>query len=244
MGMRCQPQLENYRTRTFTALVCSILCALLWLATAGNLPAHAQECLTEPDLTAPIDGHWYYRIDRATHLKCWYVGQSGGKRHHAKAKTRPSRRDVAPRTASAPGPAPEKSDKTSWRLLDEPKEVPPDKKVPPDTVHSAAPEETTASDRRAEPAAATTAGGEDVYLESSFDGSPPTIWPALSGTDLAAGAARNDALIKPQHITAGLAAALTFIAIMISTSSAVRRPRRRARRQFPKPGKARMCASS
>jgi hypothetical protein len=241
MGMRWQPQLENDTARPVTALVCSILCGLLWLATLGNLPAHAQECLTDPDLSAPTDGHWYYRIDRATHLKCWYVGEPGGKRHNARAKARPSRRDVAPATASAPRAAPEKTEKTSWRLLDEPKEVlpnkevPPDKQVPPAIVRSAAPEETTTSDRRAEPAAARIAG-DDEYLESSFDGAPPTIWPALSAADLAASAPRNEA--------AGLAAALTFIAIMISTSSAVRRPRRRSRRQFPAPREARMRASS
>jgi hypothetical protein len=76
-------------------------------------------------------------------------------------------------------------------------------------------------------AAPTIGGVEDEYLESSFDGSRPLIWPVLSAADLVAGAPRNEFLIKPEHITAGLAAALTFIAIMISTGSVVHRRRRR-----------------
>jgi hypothetical protein len=61
---------------------------------------------------------------------------------------------------------------------------------------------------------------------------------------IAAGAPRNEFFLKPEHVTASLAAALTFIAIMISTSSFVRRPRRRYRRQFPMPREARMRATS
>ncbi len=220
------------------AFVRTMLCALIWLAILENLPARAQECVTEPDLKTPQDGHWYYRIDRATHLKCWYVAQPGVKLHQAKPKVQPLRRDVAQTTASAPSAAPAKPDRTSWRLFDEPKEV------TSNIVRSAAPEEITTSDRPAEPAASVTAGVEDEYLESSFGGSPPMIWPVLSATDLAAGAPRNEFFLKPEHVTASLAAALTFIAIMISTSSAVRRPRRRYRRQFPMPREARMRASS
>src|SRR5260370_15295413 len=102
MGMRCQPQLENPMTRLVTAFVRTILYALIWLAILENLPARAQECLTEPDLKTPQDGHWYYRIDRTTHLKCWYVGQPGVKLHQAKPKVHPLRRDVVQTTASAP----------------------------------------------------------------------------------------------------------------------------------------------
>jgi hypothetical protein len=237
MGMRCQPQLENHMTRPVTAFVRTILCALIWLAILENLPARAQECLTKPNLKTPQDGHWYYRIDRATHLKCWYVGQPGEKLRQTKPKVHPSRRIVAQTTPSAPGAAPEKTDKASWRLLDEPKDV------TTNIVRSAAPEQITTSDRPAELAAPTTAGVEDEYLESSFGGAPPMIWPVLSTGDLAAGAPRNEFPIKPEHLPAGLAAALAFIAVMISTSSAVWRPRRRHRGQFPMPREARMRAT-
>src|SRR6266566_3694 len=238
--MRCDPWAEScsadYMARPMMAFVRTILYALIWLAILENLPARAQECLTEPDLKTPQDGHWHYRIDRATHLKCWYVGQPGGKLHQAKPKVHPLRRDVAQTTANAPSAAPAKPDRTSWRLLDEPKEV------TSNIVRFAAPEEITTSDRPAEPAAPVTAGVEDEYLESSFDGSPPMIWPVLSATDLAAGAPRNEFFLKPEHVTARLAAALTLIAIMIS-SCAVRRPRRRYRHQFPMPREARMRAT-
>jgi hypothetical protein len=229
MMMRCQPQLENHVTRPVTAFVRTILCALMWLAILENLPARADECLTEPDLKTPQDGHWYYRTDHATHLKCWYVGQPGVKLHQAKPKVQPLQRRVAQATPSAPSAAPEapeKTNKTSWQLVGEPTEV------MANIVRSTAAEEIKTSDRaeRAgvpELAAPTIGGVEDEYLESSFDGSPPLIWPVLSAADLVAGAPRNEFLIKPEHVTAGLAAALTFIAIMISTGSVVHRRRRR-----------------
>jgi hypothetical protein len=40
------------------------------VAIAGK-PAAADTCLTQPNLRAD-GGHWYYRIDRPTHRKCWY----------------------------------------------------------------------------------------------------------------------------------------------------------------------------
>ena len=35
----------------------------------------APECLAKPDRTAAPGSHWYYRIDRATDQKCWYLKQ-------------------------------------------------------------------------------------------------------------------------------------------------------------------------
>ncbi|MBI5111808.1 MAG: hypothetical protein HZA68_07535 [Rhodovulum sp.] len=35
--------------------------------------AAAPECLTAPDGTATAGRHWFYRLDRATNRKCWYL---------------------------------------------------------------------------------------------------------------------------------------------------------------------------
>ena len=35
--------------------------------------ARADDCLTAPNSPAPEGSHWYYRMDRATQRKCWYV---------------------------------------------------------------------------------------------------------------------------------------------------------------------------
>ena len=51
--------------------------AALLLSTFGANPrasaAGAADCLTAPDASAPQNSHWYYRTDRATQRKCWYL---------------------------------------------------------------------------------------------------------------------------------------------------------------------------
>jgi|SRR5215472_17494203 len=51
--------------------------SVLVLSTFGASPrasaAGAADCLTEPDSSTPQNGHWYYRIDRATQRKCWHL---------------------------------------------------------------------------------------------------------------------------------------------------------------------------
>jgi hypothetical protein len=73
------------------------LCALA-LMTSGN-PAHAATCNAAPNSPAPEGSHWYYRTDRATQRKCWYLASQG---HKVQAAPR-----VVPRVnAVAEPPAP------------------------------------------------------------------------------------------------------------------------------------------
>jgi hypothetical protein len=37
------------------------------------MTARADDCLAEPNSSAPAGSHWYYHMDRATQRKCWYV---------------------------------------------------------------------------------------------------------------------------------------------------------------------------
>jgi len=39
--------------------------------------APAETCLKAPKGVAPQGSHWYYRIDRATQHRCWYLGEKG-----------------------------------------------------------------------------------------------------------------------------------------------------------------------
>jgi hypothetical protein len=39
----------------------------------------ADNCLAAPGSKTPPGGHWYYRIDRATKRKCWYLREENGK---------------------------------------------------------------------------------------------------------------------------------------------------------------------
>ena len=43
------------------------------LALEANTAAAAVECITEPNREPPEGSHWYYRVDRATDRKCWYL---------------------------------------------------------------------------------------------------------------------------------------------------------------------------
>ncbi len=37
----------------------------------------AGTCIEGPNLNAGQGGHWYYRVDRINHRKCWYVMEAG-----------------------------------------------------------------------------------------------------------------------------------------------------------------------
>jgi hypothetical protein len=67
-----------------------IILALLVAATyapAGAAPA-ADTCLAGPNGTAPEGRHWFYRVDRAKHRNCWYLGAQGTKVRRAATRTR------------------------------------------------------------------------------------------------------------------------------------------------------------
>ncbi len=65
---------STYRARLFISLA-----ALIMLGAACS-QATAADCVDRPNLRQ-ADGHWYYRIDRTTHHRCWYLqreAQSAG----------------------------------------------------------------------------------------------------------------------------------------------------------------------
>jgi hypothetical protein len=61
--------------------------AALFAIPLTDLHAASDECLAGPNRSPPEGMHWYYRVDRAAHRKCWYLGEQGTKvRHAARAK--------------------------------------------------------------------------------------------------------------------------------------------------------------
>ena len=58
------------------AILVSLLAMLLLTARSDRARA-ADECAAGPVGTAPPGSHWYYRLDRATHAHCWYLGPLG-----------------------------------------------------------------------------------------------------------------------------------------------------------------------
>jgi hypothetical protein len=43
------------------------------LALGANTAVAAAECLTEPNRDPPQGSHWFYRVDRTTDRRCWYL---------------------------------------------------------------------------------------------------------------------------------------------------------------------------
>jgi hypothetical protein len=66
-------QLGSIRLGSIALVVASLV--------AGGLQASAaraaEECLSAPNARAPQGSHWYFRTDRASHQKCWYVRSQG-----------------------------------------------------------------------------------------------------------------------------------------------------------------------
>ena len=59
------------RPRSIT-LVATLLAWSISVA-ASTITARADDCLAEPNSPAPAGSHWYYRLDKATQRKCWYI---------------------------------------------------------------------------------------------------------------------------------------------------------------------------
>jgi hypothetical protein len=45
-------------------------------AAGANNASAADDCITESNLVPPKGSRWYYRIDRTTNRKCWYIAAS------------------------------------------------------------------------------------------------------------------------------------------------------------------------
>jgi hypothetical protein len=59
---------------------CFVLAGLVAAVPVTTLPgraAPAAECLSAPNHQPSEGGHWYYRVNRATHGKCWYLARRG-----------------------------------------------------------------------------------------------------------------------------------------------------------------------
>jgi hypothetical protein len=56
----------------------------------------ADECLAAPNAAAPAGSHWYYRLERPTQRKCWYIGEAGRAVHSASPNLRAAAKPPAP----------------------------------------------------------------------------------------------------------------------------------------------------
>lgn len=75
----------NRAAKFVSTLVASIVAGAPLAALSQNAPTAsstataAADCLASPKGSAPQGQHWYYRLDRATKQKCWYLRVAGDK---------------------------------------------------------------------------------------------------------------------------------------------------------------------
>ena len=79
----------------------------LIILAASPVPATA-DCAAAPGAQAPQGSHWYYRTDRATGRKCWYVSQEDRKGHgqvdlNLTARNQPTEESFASSTSETVG---------------------------------------------------------------------------------------------------------------------------------------------
>jgi hypothetical protein len=82
-------------------LVPVILAVAAVTSTAGSSRAEpaGDDCLAKPNSTAPEGRHWYYRVDRTSRRRCWFLGQT-------EVRTAAPSKRAKPRRAAAPNPRP------------------------------------------------------------------------------------------------------------------------------------------
>ena len=85
----------------------AVVAVVLVAAIDGSAPVRAaNDCIAGPTAPSPQGQHWYYRIDRPTGRKCWYLRSFLS--HPHRGATTPSESDLAAAqpTSAAPPPVP------------------------------------------------------------------------------------------------------------------------------------------
>jgi hypothetical protein len=67
--------------------------------------ARADDCAAAPSASAPLGEHWYYRSDRASRRKCWYLHATVQLPHHALAQSADAAAEPAQATPASQPPA-------------------------------------------------------------------------------------------------------------------------------------------
>jgi hypothetical protein len=198
---------------------------------SGQAPSAADDCLAKPNAPSPPGQHWYYRLDRATHRECWYLGVSGAKLHQRAPQAASSERPSAPKPVAQPVPQ---------RPAAAPTTEPANNEIVPAEA-GVAPDATTAMSTRWStlPAAAAAVERELGSMRNSYapeqprteaeagpEDDMPLIWPILTPAELAAAKQADASTTSFSQLAAVLAAVLglaAFITHIIFRFSATRK---------------------
>ena len=94
--------MHRYDTSFLRVALASLLGTLTAFGLNGAVLA-AGTCIEGPNLNAGQGRHWYYRVDRINHRKCWYATETGLKTH-----------EDAPLEPTPPPTSPSNSTLFSW----------------------------------------------------------------------------------------------------------------------------------
>jgi hypothetical protein len=183
------------KRKIFWVLVIVAILGVVVAVTARSSRAEAavDDCLSKPNTPPPQGSHWYYRSDRASNRRCWYLGPQGEKVSQA----------ASPRQRPAAKPAPQPVEPPVEAIVgaNEPMPAAP---VP----WLGLPTSIAAAERQP---ALTRDSDADEPSETRPREDMPLIWPVLTAADLDAVEAST---VKADHMLA-LAAAALALAVMI-----------------------------
>ena len=89
---------SQYVIATRSAAIAGLL-FMCGFVLSDNPVQAADECLAAPNAAAPAGSHWYYRLERPTQRKCWYIGEAGRAVHSASPNLRAAAKPPAPPSA-------------------------------------------------------------------------------------------------------------------------------------------------
>lgn len=199
-------------SKRLTVVVPTILAACVVAVSLNiNSGRAADECLGAPNATAPEGRHWYYRVDRATGRKCWYLATQGMKVRQTASRTPPP----LPRPATQPAEKPAEAAAGPAEVVTFFSKNWPHLPEPIDFLRRGS---TSTSNSYAEETASTDAQ-DDM----------PLIWPVLSAAELAAAEPSSAPAIKTEHLLTLIASALALASIIMGLVYAISPFQRRRR---------------
>lgn len=229
---------EDQIQRRIRFFLPAILTMFFGLMSLSDSRAVADDCLASPNAVSPPGTHWYYRVDRATHRQCWYLGAEGTK---VRVQVRQASAPARPRSPKPSEPAVSAAPAQVTSSDTAPDEVLPtrDPAEPASPAKAAADEPGSAAfSKRSEdaPKAAipvdTGANGmRSSYAQEqstpSSEDEMPLVWPILTPEELAAAdQPTGSAFANLAGVFAAVMGMAALIGILLLRISTGRRPRR------------------
>jgi hypothetical protein len=97
---------KQIRMAAPSLLVAALLASVVSTAATRVAARVANDCLNGPKHEAPPGSHWYYRIDRPTNRKCWFVGDERQQVSQTGSVSQGGSRQL-PASPSPPAPPPQ-----------------------------------------------------------------------------------------------------------------------------------------